>query len=522
MDNVVEIVVRSKNETKVGFDAARVDASHLGDDVGETFSKRFADKIINLRARIKTSIDKSGDEIGDSFGETIHKRITEKLKVAFSGGRQKVDVDVDVDEHKQTFLQRMTGLGKEGGDKLSDGLGGSLQSFFGGDFITLLLKVLGGGALVSALAPVLGAAISAAVLLAVGGGVLGVGIAGAFKDPQILGAANDLKTKLGQVFVDFGEPFRGPVADFLEKFSHFLDTSKPQLQAISDAFAPIASELGTAFISLLQNAMPGIADAAKGAKPLFDVLAEHGPAIGQAIGDFFRDIGDNGPAAAALLDDLLTVFETLLPLIGDLITGLGNIYLNVRDSVKRIVGSWRGLKDSIENITSDMVGFVLRTVRKISAPFTSAASAIKAAFADARNFVINAINAIKNTISSVSFGGLLGKAQGAANTIGNILGSFFASGGIVGAATGGIRSGLSWVGEQGPELVSLPAGATVHSAGDSQRMMQGGGGQMAPIVIQLIADGKQLAEVVVDPIRGLVRQLGAGSVQQFLGQPGRA
>lgn len=518
MDNVVEIVVRSKNETKVGFDAARVDASHLGDDVGETFSKRFADKIINLRARIKTSIDKSGDEIGDSFGETIHKRITEKLKVAFSGGRQKVDVDVDV--NKQTFLQRMTGLGKEGGDKLSDGLGGSLQSFFGGDFITLLLKVLGGGALVSALAPVLGAAISAAVLLAVGGGVLGVGIAGAFKDPQILGAANDLKTKLGQVFVDFGEPFRGPVADFLEKFSHFLDTSKPQLQAISDAFAPIASELGTAFISLLQNAMPGIADAAKGAKPLFDVLAEHGPAIGQAIGDFFRDIGDNGPAAAALLDDLLTVFETLLPLIGDLITGLGNIYLNVRDSVKRIVGSWRGLKDSIEDITSDMVGFVLRQVRKIAAPFTTAAASIRSAFSQAAGYVIGVINAIKSAIASVSFDGLRSRAQAAWDWVTDHL--HHAAGGVVGSATGGIRSGLSWVGEQGPELVSLPAGATVHSAGDSQRMMQGGGGQMAPIVIQLIADGKQLAEVVVDPIRGLVRQLGAGSVQQFLGQPGRA
>jgi hypothetical protein len=44
-------------------------------------------------------------------------------------------------------------------------------------------------------------------------------------------------------------------------------------------------------------------------------------------------------------------------------------------------------------------------------------------------------------------------------------GSGYAHGGIVGAASGGIRSRQTLVGEQGPELVDLPPGSRVHTAG---------------------------------------------------------
>lgn len=50
----------------------------------------------------------------------------------------------------------------------------------------------------------------------------------------------------------------------------------------------------------------------------------------------------------------------------------------------------------------------------------------------------------------------------------------YASGGILGAAGGGPRSNDVWVGEGGPEIVSLPFGSTVHTAGDSARRMLSG------------------------------------------------
>lgn len=50
-----------------------------------------------------------------------------------------------------------------------------------------------------------------------------------------------------------------------------------------------------------------------------------------------------------------------------------------------------------------------------------------------------------------------------------------AHGGIVGAATGGIRDGLTMVGEQGRELVRLPAGSQVYPHGTTENMLAGPG-----------------------------------------------
>lgn len=72
-----------------------------------------------------------------------------------------------------------------------------------------------------------------------------------------------------------------------------------------------------------------------------------------------------------------------------------------------------------------------------------------------------------------------------------------AAGGPIGAAaTGGARGALTWVGEQGPELLRLPYGSQVYPAGQSKQMaaqqaQQAGGG--APVV-NLYASGGILAE----------------------------
>ncbi|MGW1463837.1 hypothetical protein ACWCPT_05715 [Streptomyces sp. NPDC002308] len=97
----------------------------------------------------------------------------------------------------------------------------------------------------------------------------------------------------------------------------------------------------------------------------------------------------------------------------------------------------------------------------------------------------------------------------------------YAHGGITGAAGGGPRSRRTLVGEHGPEIVDLAPGSRVRSNPDTKRMLAGGtagGGQ--PMVVQLMLDGRQLAEVMVDPLRGVVQARG-GSVQAVLGQAGR-
>lgn len=95
----------------------------------------------------------------------------------------------------------------------------------------------------------------------------------------------------------------------------------------------------------------------------------------------------------------------------------------------------------------------------------------------------------------------------------------YAHGGIVGAAaSGGMRSGLTWVGEHGPELLKLPPGAHVQSNPDSARMASGGG--MGPLAITI--EGKRggsrdLLDLLVEQLQFTCRTQYGGSAQEMLG-----
>jgi TP901 family phage tail tape measure protein len=93
-----------------------------------------------------------------------------------------------------------------------------------------------------------------------------------------------------------------------------------------------------------------------------------------------------------------------------------------------------------------------------------------------------------------------------------------AMGGIIGgAAGGGVRGGLTWVGEQGPELVRLPPGAQVHTNPDSQRMAASGRG--GPIFVNLTLDssGRPVDDALLEIFRRAIKIQG-GNVQAVLGQ----
>lgn len=98
-----------------------------------------------------------------------------------------------------------------------------------------------------------------------------------------------------------------------------------------------------------------------------------------------------------------------------------------------------------------------------------------------------------------------------------------AMGGVTGAASGGVRSDAVWVGEQGPELVDLPAGTTVHTAADSQRMMRqaysGGGGAQEVILSVKPGASRDLLDSLLEALRYECRTQYGGSAQRMVGQP---
>ncbi|WP_159011748.1 hypothetical protein [Streptomyces sp. NRRL F-5123] len=97
-------------------------------------------------------------------------------------------------------------------------------------------------------------------------------------------------------------------------------------------------------------------------------------------------------------------------------------------------------------------------------------------------------------------------------------GGRYAHGGVVGAASGGPRSRMTLVGEQGPELVDLAAGSRVHTANETRHMLSGaGGGSAQPILVQFALDGRVLAEQLLVPQRDLIQRVAGGDVQKALG-----
>lgn len=92
-----------------------------------------------------------------------------------------------------------------------------------------------------------------------------------------------------------------------------------------------------------------------------------------------------------------------------------------------------------------------------------------------------------------------------------------ATGGVVGmAATGGARGNRVMVGEHGPEIVDLAPGSHVMSNPDTRSFLSGGGQGASLMHITLQIGDKALGEVVIDPIRRIVRSKG-GNVQAVLG-----
>ena len=77
------------------------------------------------------------------------------------------------------------------------------------------------------------------------------------------------------------------------------------------------------------------------------------------------------------------------------------------------------------------------------------------------------------------------------------------------AASGGPASGLTWVGEEGPELVNLPPGSYVHDNAESMRMasVPTGGGVVATREIHVHIDqGAYIDGPSIDRLTNLIAQ----------------
>jgi hypothetical protein len=550
MDNEVIIHVRVKNEGKTGFEAVQKNADESARTVSNSFSEKLSTSIRDtllqkLRAKLTgagSPTEVIGTTLGDKISERMSERITNRIyqdargrwrnalmgsSSGGDGGRggrggeggNGGDANVTVDVDKQSLLQRLFGAGKDGAARFADGFKSGLSSIaggiFSGDIISTLLKGLSVAGLVSVLAPVLGAAVTTALGLALGGGAIAIGIAGAFKDPRIQAAAKEVLGQLTAMFADFSENFKEPLMNFFKPGAGaglvgVIQQIRQSVHDLGENLGPVADKLGNGIIGFLQNALPGLIRAVDNSRPIVEALAEKLPKIGAAIGRLFDRISDKAPEASVFFRDLLDGIVAVIDIVGILIAGFTDAYMIIRTIFTGLVEAAYQFLDAAAAAFGWLPG--------IGPKLQTAANKTKE-FRDRMNNNLRGID--KDVTISVRFRVFGQAVANAAVRTARLLDSMgYAHGGIVGAATGGLHSGLRMVGEHGPELVDLPAGSRVHSNPDTERMLSGGGGGVGTLVLQLAVDGRVLAESMVEPTRELVRSLGAGSVQRYYGQAG--
>jgi hypothetical protein len=573
--NEIKILVRTQNSSKAGFEDVNKDIDKFAKDSSETFSKTFNEnlsrtfttRINEAVTRSEAGLNQAGNRIGDTLGRQISTRITENIRNVTrdsngrlhdergrfisdsgSGGnggnggrdhesvtvhdRNTDHVKVNVDVDKQSLMSKLAGFGKEAGQKFGDffkdGWRDTASNIFSGDIISTIVKGLAAAGLGVALAPVLAAAVNGAVLTALGGGVIAIGIVGALKDPRIQVAVNGVKDQLKGMFTGFSENFKGPLENFLvggvgggPGLLGVLKSLQPTIDSLGETFGRVTQGLGNGIIGFLQNALPPIARAAEVSAPLWNELADQLPGLGDAVGKFFNGIKNGSPGATLFIRDFLEALERIIPLLGRIIGGLSNMYLNVRHffaQMKVEIWNWAA------SIT-DAAAVGLSWVPGLGPKLRIAQGQIHK-FQNDANRELRKINDIDIEVRIRTIGaGVLSTAVQAYAQL-KKLGYGKAAGGVAGgigqAASGGARSNLTWVGEQGPELVDIAPGSRVHTAGDSQRMAgqggQGGGNLVAVARLDHSQAGQQdMMDVLMRMLRVEIFRVSGGDVQMALG-----
>ncbi|TDC42095.1 hypothetical protein [Micromonospora sp. KC213] len=334
----------------------------------------------------------------------------------------------------------------------------------------------------------IGAALAAGILLAVGGGVLALGITQAVKDPAVAAAWKGFGDRAKKALAGFAEPFKEPLMRAADTFGDAIERMGPGLKEIGRIIAPVIDKLAPALVGFAEKAMPGLKDAVQQSVPLFETLARHLPEIGAAVSFFLSSIADGGAGANTILSDMLTWLEGAIIIAGWLIGSLASLYQWIRDTFSTLARVGGEVWDSIKNGASSALNWVrgkfdwaVGVVRGLKGRIGRASSGmwdgVKNSFRAALNWVISKWNGLQFRLPSITaFGQTIG-----GGTIGTPNIPHLATGGDV------LESGLAVI-HRGERI--LPAAQVDR--------LPAGGGKPAELRItgELVARGSDLVLVL--------------------------
>lgn len=410
-----------------------------------------------------------------------------------------------------------------------------------GSGLSSLLGSRGGGGIIGTLSSGLSALTSSGMGTATMFGALAVAAAAALAALMPLIASITLASVGFLGFAAVAAPEVIKMFQALSEHGKQLHNTMKQLSPAERSLVKEGEPLKDMFHRLQQAIQPEVikafATGIKIAKDLFPTFRTLVVAAGKAIDGFAKDILKwlEGPSGKKFISWMQTEGPKAIAEFGHaLFTGMQwlgrflDFMLNVGETMRR---NWFRYMHDISNVLDVLretfinVGHAIEsawnsTVHQVSAlidtlrgAFVSAGHTIEAiwnaiagAASSAAGIIVGAISRISGALSAIPGMGILGSIAGKLG---------LATGGIAGAAVGGIQGGLRLVGEQGPELVRLPVGSSVYSAQQTPGML--GGGFNGPMTLQIEWVGTSASDDLLSWIRKNIRIRG-GNVQTVLGR----
>lgn len=191
-----------------------------------------------------------------------------------------------------------------------------------------------GAGLAATVGPAIGALLASSILLGVGAGFIGLGVALLKEEPALKSAASQLGDTFKETLGNAARPILDELVGALGIFEQSIVRIGPTVRSAFGVLAPAIEPFARGLAGLVENTMPGFLDAIAAANPLLRGIAEVLPAFGTDISTFFSSLAEVGPEATIFLQDFIGFLGATIVKLGELIAWLTRSYVAVKTFIQ--------------------------------------------------------------------------------------------------------------------------------------------------------------------------------------------
>lgn len=293
------------------------------------------------------------------------------------------------------------------------------------------------------------------------------------------GLLSTIKGKLKSNFADFGLKVVDKLKPAFDGIIGLIDKASPVLEGFG---TKIAEGIGDG-IGAVTSFLPSLISGINSVKPMFVGLAQAvAPAITSIVSTVTTMLPSLLPVLKTVMATVVSVISGAAPIVAGLVQGVGTVISTLAPifntifgaigekvgSVISFVGARMGFVQEVIATAMPVVSDILTTAWSVISPVMDIAvgafkmlfGVVQKVFPGVQKVIVSVWNFIKPLVEGI------GKVMGAIASGWNFLVDKVTGGdgGEVGTnarGTSNWKGGLTWVGEQGPELVNLPHGTQV-------------------------------------------------------------